>query len=45
VSGARPAARAFRVTLTNSLTLSLTRPAIRQPRAGPGGAPEFPDKL
>jgi hypothetical protein len=45
----RHAARdpSFRVPPTNSLTLTLspTRHATRDPRAGPAGGPQFPDKL
>jgi hypothetical protein len=42
---ARPAVRAFRVPHTNSLSPTLTLAATRDPRAGPSGGPEFPDKL
>ena len=45
----RHAARdpSFRVPPTISLTLTLspTRPATRDPRAGPAGGPELPDRL
>jgi hypothetical protein len=43
----RPATRSSssRKTPTNSLTPSPTRPATREPRAGPAGGPQFPDKL
>ena len=41
----RPTPSASRVSHTNSLTLSHTPPATREPRAGPAGGPQFPDKL
>jgi len=45
----RHAARdpSFRVPPTNSLTLTLspTRHATRDPRAGPSGGPQLPDRL
>jgi hypothetical protein len=40
-----PSPYAFRVRHTNSLTPTLSRPAGRDPRAGPSGGPQFPDTL
>ena len=41
----RPTLSASRAPHTNTLPPSLTRPAIRQPRASPSGGTQFPDNL